>query len=106
MLHLQGAAASHGALAQTIRAMLGIGDVSIYSGCVLDAEAKEQLVADVKAKLFEVSRENENANNEEVFRARLGGGGVVTAHKAGKQRGRGQLNGHGPSRSGIGRFCA
>jgi sulfate adenylyltransferase large subunit len=71
VLHLDGAAASPGALAQTIRAMLGIGAVSIYSGDVLDVETKEQLVADVKAKLFELSRENENANDEEVFRRAL-----------------------------------
>jgi bifunctional enzyme CysN/CysC/sulfate adenylyltransferase subunit 1 len=70
-LHLDGAAASPGALVQTIRAMLGIGAVSIYSGDVLDAETKAQLVADVKAKLFELSRENENANDEEVFRRAL-----------------------------------
>jgi hypothetical protein len=56
---------------QTIRAILGIGAVSIYSGDVLDAETKEQLVADVKAKLFELSRENENVNDEEVFRRAL-----------------------------------
>jgi hypothetical protein len=71
VLHLDGAAASPGALAQTIRAMLRIGAVSIYSGDVLDAETKEQLVADVKAKSFELSRENENANDEEVFRRAL-----------------------------------
>jgi sulfate adenylyltransferase large subunit len=71
VLHLDGAAASPGTLAQTIRAILGIGAVSIYSGDVLDAETKEQLVADVKAKLFELSGENENANDEEVFRRAL-----------------------------------
>jgi len=71
VLHLDGAAASPGALAQTIRAMLGIGAVSIYSGDVLDAETKEQLVAEVKAKLFELSRKNENANEEEVFQRAL-----------------------------------
>jgi hypothetical protein len=71
VLHLDGAAASPGALAQTIRATLGIGAVSIYSGDVLDAETKEQLVTDVKAKLFELSRENENANDEEIFRRAL-----------------------------------
>jgi sulfate adenylyltransferase large subunit len=71
VLHLDGAAASPGAFAQTIRAMLGIGVVSIYSGDVLDAETKEQLVADVKAKSFDLSRENENANDEEVFRRAL-----------------------------------
>jgi sulfate adenylyltransferase subunit 1 len=71
VLHLDGAAASPGALVQTIRAMLGIGAVSIYSGDVLDAETKAQLVADLKVKLFELSRENENANDEEVFRRAL-----------------------------------
>jgi bifunctional enzyme CysN/CysC/sulfate adenylyltransferase subunit 1 len=71
VLHLDEASASPGALAQTIRAMLGIGAVSIYSGDVLDAETKEQLVADVKAKLFELSPENENGNDEEVFRRTL-----------------------------------
>jgi sulfate adenylyltransferase large subunit len=71
VLHLDGAAVSPGALAQTIRAMLGIGAVSIYSGDVLHAETKEQLVADVKVKLFELFRENENANDGELFRRAL-----------------------------------
>jgi sulfate adenylyltransferase large subunit len=71
VLHLDAAAASPDALAQTIRAMLGIGSVSIYSGDVLDAETKEQLVADAKVKLFELFRENDNANDEEVFRRAL-----------------------------------
>jgi hypothetical protein len=66
VLHLDGAVSPR-ALVQTIRAMLGIGAVSIYSGDVLDAETKEQLVADLEAKLFEPFRENENANDEEVF---------------------------------------
>ncbi len=69
VLHLDGAAASPGALVRTIRAMLGIGAVSIYSGDVFDAETREQLVAGVNAKLFELSPEN--ANDEEVFRRAL-----------------------------------
>jgi sulfate adenylyltransferase large subunit len=71
VLHLDGTESSLHAFAQTIRAMLGIGAVSIYSGCVLDDEMKEQLVADVKAKLFDLSREAENAKDEEVFRRAL-----------------------------------
>jgi len=67
VLHLDGATAAPGALAQAIRVMLGFGALSIYSGDVLDAETREQLVADAKAKLFELSRDNENASDDEVF---------------------------------------
>jgi sulfate adenylyltransferase large subunit len=71
VLHLIGTEASPRALVETIRAMQGLGAVSIYSGGVLDAETKEQLVAVVKARLFDLSRENENAKDENVFRRAL-----------------------------------
>jgi hypothetical protein len=52
----------------TIRATRRIGAISIYSGDALDAGTKERLVAEVKLGLFDLSRENENANEQEVFR--------------------------------------
>jgi len=69
VLHLDGIEASPRALAATIRAMREIGAVSIYSGDVLDAETKVQLAADVKLRLFDLSRESANA--DEVFRRAL-----------------------------------
>jgi len=69
VLHLDGIEASPRALAATIRAMREIGAVSIYSGEVLDAETKVQLAADVKLRLFDLSRESANA--DEVFRRAL-----------------------------------
>jgi sulfate adenylyltransferase large subunit len=71
VLHLDGTEASPRALAETIRAMQGIGAISIYSGDVLDAETKEQLIANAKAKFFDLSREKENAKDEKAFRRAL-----------------------------------
>ena len=69
VLHLEGVEASPRALAVTIRAMRELGAISIYSGDVLDAETKEQLAADVRLRLFDLSRES--ANDDEVFRRAL-----------------------------------
>jgi sulfate adenylyltransferase large subunit len=69
VLHLEGVEASPRALAVTIRAMRELGAISIYSGDVLDAETKEQLGADVRLRLFDLSRES--ANDDEVFRRAL-----------------------------------
>ena len=59
------------ALFETIRATQWMGAISIYSGDPLHAEAKERLGADVKHRLFDLSRKNENANEEEVLRRAL-----------------------------------
>jgi hypothetical protein len=71
VLHLEGDEASPYALLETIRLTQRIGAISIYSGDPLDAGAKERLGAEVKHRLFDLSRENENANEEEVFRRAL-----------------------------------
>jgi sulfate adenylyltransferase large subunit len=71
VLHLDRTEASAHALAQTIRAVQGIGAVSIYSGNVLDAETKELLFAVVKGKLFDLSREDEKAKDEKAFQRAL-----------------------------------
>jgi sulfate adenylyltransferase large subunit len=69
VLKLDGVEGSSVALAQTIRAIHSIGAISIYSGDVLDAEAKKRLFVAVEAKLFDLSQEN--AKEEEVFRRAL-----------------------------------
>jgi sulfate adenylyltransferase large subunit len=71
VLLVDGAQASPSSLAETIRAMQEIGAISIYSGEVLETETKQQLAADVKTRVFNFSQENENANDEEVFRRAL-----------------------------------
>jgi sulfate adenylyltransferase large subunit len=71
VLHLDRTEAAPRALEETIRAMHGIGVISIYSGDVLDAETKEQFVADVKTKLFDFSQESENAKEELIFQRAL-----------------------------------
>jgi len=71
VLHLDGDEASPYALLETIRLTQRIGAISIYSGDPLDPGGKERLGAEVKHRLFDLSRENENANEEEVFRRAL-----------------------------------
>jgi sulfate adenylyltransferase large subunit len=71
VLHLEGGEAPPYALLETIRLTQRIGSISIYSGDPLDAGAKEPLGAEVKHRLFDLSRQNENANEEEVFRRAL-----------------------------------
>jgi bifunctional enzyme CysN/CysC/sulfate adenylyltransferase subunit 1 len=68
VLHLDGDEAAPYALLETIRLTQRMGTISIYSGDPLDAGAKEQLGAEVKDRLFDLSQENENANEEKVFR--------------------------------------
>jgi sulfate adenylyltransferase large subunit len=77
VLHLDGDEASLYALLETIRATQRIGAISIYSGDPLDAGAKERLVAGVKHRLFDLSRKNENADDEEVFRRALALAGAL-----------------------------
>jgi len=71
VLHLDGDEASPYALLETIRLTQRMGAISIYSGDPLDARAKERLGAEVKHRLYELSRKNENANEEEIFRRAL-----------------------------------
>ena len=71
VLHLDGDEASPDAILEAIRATQGIGVISIYSGDALDAGTKERLVDEVKPRLFDLSVENKNASDEEVFRRAL-----------------------------------
>jgi sulfate adenylyltransferase large subunit len=72
VLHLDGDEASLHALLETIRTTQRMGAISIYSGDPLDAKLKERLSAEVRHRLFDLSRKNQNANEEEVFRRALG----------------------------------
>jgi sulfate adenylyltransferase subunit 1 len=71
VLHLSSEEAAPDVLLETIHAMHRIGAVFIYSGEALDAEAKLRLASEVKPQLFDFSRKNENASDEEVFRRAL-----------------------------------
>jgi sulfate adenylyltransferase large subunit len=71
VLHLDPDEASPYALLETVRFAQRMGAISIYSGDPLDAGAKERLGAEVKQRLFDLSRKNENANEEEVLRRAL-----------------------------------
>jgi hypothetical protein len=71
VLHLDGDEASPYALLETIRATQRVGAISIYSGDPLDAGVKERLGAEVRDRLFDISRKKENADDEEVFRRAL-----------------------------------
>jgi sulfate adenylyltransferase large subunit len=71
VLHLDGDEASPRAFVETIRATQALGAISIYSGDALDAGTMERLVAEVKPALFDLSPENENANEEELCRRAL-----------------------------------
>jgi hypothetical protein len=71
VLHLDGDEASLPALLEIIRATERMGAISIYSGDPLDAGTKQQLGVEVKHRLFDLSRGDENANEEEVFRRAL-----------------------------------
>jgi bifunctional enzyme CysN/CysC/sulfate adenylyltransferase subunit 1 len=71
VLHLDGDEASPYALLETVRITQRMGAISIYSGDPLDAGVKERLGAEVKHRLFDLSRRNENANEEEMFRRAL-----------------------------------
>ena len=63
--------ASGGTLLDTVRAAQTIGAVFIYSGVALDTETKQRLALEAKPRLFDLSRKNKNANDEEVFRRAL-----------------------------------
>jgi sulfate adenylyltransferase large subunit len=71
VLHLNDGKASPDALLEAVRAAQGMGAVSIYSGEALDTETKQRLASEVKPRLLDPSRKNENANDEELFRRAL-----------------------------------
>jgi sulfate adenylyltransferase large subunit len=71
VLHLDGREASPRAFVETIRATQALGAISIYSGDALDSGTMERLVAEVKLALFDLSPENGNANEEELYRRAL-----------------------------------
>jgi hypothetical protein len=70
VLHL-GDEASGGTLLDMVRATRRMGAISIFSGNPLDTGTKQRLAAEVGPRLFDLSRENENADEEEVFRRAL-----------------------------------
>jgi len=70
VLHLDDEA-SPGALLVAVRAAQRIGAVSIYSGDPLDSDTKQRLASEVKLRLLDLSRKNENDNDKEVFRRAL-----------------------------------
>jgi len=87
-----------GTLLDTVRAAQRIGAVSIYSGVALDTETKQRLALEAKPRLFDLSRKNENPNDEEVFRRALALADSLRFAKPQKESGRGQLNGSGSYR--------
>jgi sulfate adenylyltransferase large subunit len=71
VLHLNDDEASPYGLLDVVRAAQRIGAVSIYSGDALDTETKQRVASEAKPRLHDLSRKNENANDEEVFRRAL-----------------------------------
>jgi sulfate adenylyltransferase large subunit len=71
VLHLENGDVSPDALLETILATQRIGAVFIYSGEAIDSVTKRRLASDVKHQLFDLSRKNENASDEEIFRRAL-----------------------------------
>jgi len=71
VLHLNDDEASPYAFFAAVRAAQRMGGVSIYSGDALDNETKQRLASEGKPRLFNLFRENENANEEELFRRAL-----------------------------------
>jgi hypothetical protein len=71
VLHLNDDQASPYALLDAVRAAQKIGAISIYSGDPLDTETKQSLASEARPRLLDLSPENENANDEELFRRAL-----------------------------------
>jgi sulfate adenylyltransferase large subunit len=71
VLRLENDEASPDGLLEAIRVTQKIGAVFIYSGESLDTATKLRLASEVRRQLFDFSRKNENANDEEVFRRAL-----------------------------------
>ena len=71
VLHLVGDESSRYALQNMIHAAERIGAVSIYSGQSLDTETKKRIATELKERLLDLSGENEEATDEELFRRAL-----------------------------------
>jgi sulfate adenylyltransferase large subunit len=71
VLHLNDGEASRYALLDAVRATQRMGAVSIYSGDLLDTGTKQRLASEAGQRLLDLSRENQNANDEELFRRAL-----------------------------------
>jgi len=71
VLHLESGEASSGAFLETIRATRKVGIVVIYSGESIDTLVKKALFSEVEHRLFDLSLNNENTNDEEVFQRAL-----------------------------------
>ena len=67
VLLLDGNAQSPNSILDAIRTTQRIGAVAIYFGDALDAEAKERLAAEANLQLYEISRQNESASDEQLF---------------------------------------
>ena len=90
--------ASGGTLLDTVRAAQRIGAVFIYSGVALDTETKQRLALEAKPRLFDLSRKNENANDEEVFRRALALADSLRFARPQKNQEEVKLNGSGSYR--------
>jgi sulfate adenylyltransferase large subunit len=71
VLLVEGDKASRDALLLAVHAAQRMGAISIYSGDALNTETKERLAEEVKDRLFELSRKDRSASDEEVFRRAL-----------------------------------
>jgi sulfate adenylyltransferase subunit 1 len=67
VLLVGGEAESPELVLETIRTAQRIGAISIYSGDVLDSEAKERIAREVNARLFEILSQTESASDEQLF---------------------------------------
>jgi hypothetical protein len=67
VLLLDGDAESPNSIFEAIRTTQRIGAISIYSGNVLDADTRERLAAEVNPRLFEISLQNEDSSDEQLF---------------------------------------
>jgi len=70
-LHIHGDEASPNTILEAIRTTQSLGAVSIYSGDALDTETKHRLADQVKPRLFDLSKKNENPTDEQVFQRAL-----------------------------------
>jgi sulfate adenylyltransferase large subunit len=67
VLLLGGNAESSNSILEAIRTTQRIGAVAIYFGDALDAEAKERLATEANPRLYEISRQDESASDEQLF---------------------------------------
>ena len=70
VVHLDDKVARYEVL-DAVRAARRTGAVLIYSGHALDTDTKQQLAAEVRPRLFDLSAKNETFNDEELFRRAL-----------------------------------